>query len=161
MTGFGYAVLGFGAHPSRGPAALSLALNVTATTISVDTGGTPPDQTVDYDTSAGAADSTASASGGDESYAYAWTILEQSDVPGADGTGCAVLAAGTQNAARYGGESGATFRATQAAVIAGAPPNPTGAQPFIQAIYRLRCTVTDGTGAEATADYTVTIAAAE
>jgi hypothetical protein len=145
------------ASQGGGAAELALSLNVTATTINVNTGATPPDQTANYDTNPGDADSTASASGGDESYSYAWTISETADVPGANGTECAVLAAGTQNAARY---STATFRATQAALIAGMPPNPTGAAPFVQAVYRLRCTVTDGTGATATADYTVTIAAA-
>ena len=156
MSGFGYTVLGFGSHPSRGPAALSLSLDVTGTNIGVDLGGVPPDQSGTVDTNAGEADSTATASGGDGSYSFAWTITEVSD-DGQNGSSCAILAEGTKNAARY---NTATFRVTKAAELAGAPPAPVDPPPFFsQAVYRLRCTVTDGNGDTATADYTVTIAA--
>ena len=157
MSGFGYTVLGFGSHPTRGPAALSLALNTTATTISVGVGGIPPDQSGTVDTNAGQADSTASASGGDGSYTFAWTITETFD-DGQNGSSCAILAQGTKNAAQY---NTATFRLTVGAQLAGAPPAPVDPPPqFSQATYRLRCTVTDGNSDTATADYTVTIEAA-
>lgn len=155
MPGFGYTLLGFGSHPSRGPAALSLSLNVTETTIAVDTGSLPPDSAHTVDTNAGEADSTASASGGDGSYSFAWTITETED-NNLGGAGCAVLAAGTQNAAQY---NTATFRVTQPALISGGAPVEPPPQ-FQVATYRLRCTVTDGNSDTATADYTVTIAAA-
>ena len=154
MSGFGYTVLGFGSHPSRGPAALSISLSVTSTEITVDVSGVPPDQSGNVDTNAGQADSTASASGGDGSYTFAWTITETGD-DGQNGSSCAILAEGTKNAAQY---NTATFRVTQAAILAGAPPAPVNPPPqFSQATYRLRCTVTDGNSDTATADYTVTI----
>ena len=156
MSGFGYTVLGFGSHPSRGPAALSLSLSVTSTNIGVDLGGVPPDQSGTVDTNAGEADSTATASGGDGSYSFAWTITEVSD-DGQNGSSCAILAQGTKNAAQY---NTATFRVTKGAELAGAPLAPVNPPPsFSQATYRLRCTVTDGNSDTATADYTVTIVA--
>ena len=152
MSGFGYTLLGFGSHPSRGPAALSLSLSVTSTDISVDIGALPPDAAHNVDTNAGEADSTATASGGDGSYSFAWTITETED-NNIGGAGCAVLANGTQNAAQY---NTATFRVTQPALISGGAPVDPPPQ-FVRAIYRLRCTVTDGNSDTATADYTVTI----
>ena len=155
MSGFGYTVLGFGSHPTRGPAALSLALNTTATTITLDIGGVPPDQSGTVDSNSGDADSTATASGGDGSYSYAWTVAETGD-DGQNGSSCAILAQGTKNAARY---NTATFRLTVGAQLAGSPPAPVNPPPqFSAATYRLRCTVTDGNGDTATADYTVTVA---
>ena len=154
MSGFGYTVLGFGSHPSRGPAALSISLSATETTIFVDVNAVPPDQTGTIDTSVGEADSTASASGGDGSYTFAWTVTETSD-DGVNGSSCAILAEGTKNAAQY---NTATFRVTKAADLAGAPLAPVSPPPsFTEATYRLRCTVTDGNSDTATADYTVTI----
>ena len=152
--GFGYSVLGFGSHPSRGPAPLSLALNTTETTINVDIGSLPPDAAHTVDTNVGEADSTATASGGDGSYSYAWTVTETAD-DGIFGSSCAVLSEGTKTNAQY---NTATFRVTVAALVSGGapvepPPN------FTQAEYRLRCTVTDGNSDTATADYTVTIQA--
>jgi hypothetical protein len=152
VSGFGYTVLGFGSHPSRGPAALSLALNTTQTTINVDVGSVPPDQSANVDTNAGEADSTATASGGDGSYSYAWTVAELGD-DGQNGNSCAVLSEGTKTNARY---NTATFRVTVAALISGGAPVEPPPQ-FSQAEYRLRCTVTDGNGDTATADYIVTI----
>ena len=153
MSGFGYTVLGFGSHPSRGPAELSISLSVTETTINVDLNSVPPDQSGTVDTSAGQADSTASASGGDGSYSYAWTVTETSD-DGVNGSSCAVLSEGTKTNAQY---NTATFRVTVGQAFdpmtgpIHPPPN------FTEAVYRLRCTVTDGNGDTATADYTVTI----
>ena len=154
MPGFGYTVLGFGSHPSRGPAALSLSLNTTAVTINVNTGSVPPDQSANVDTSAGEADSTATASGGDGSYSYAWTVTETAD-DGVRGSSCAVLSEGTKTNAQY---NTATFRVTVAALISGGAPVEPPPQ-FTQAQYRLRCTVTDGNSDTATADFTVTIQA--
>ena len=157
MSGFGYTVLGFGSHPSRGPAALSISLSATATQITVDTSGIPPDQSGTVDTNLGEADSTASASGGDGSYTFAWTITETFD-DGQNGSSCAILSEGTKTNAQY---HTATFRVTVAAQLAGFPPAPVNPPPhFTQATYRLRCTVTDGNSDTATADYTVTVQAA-
>ena len=144
-----------GSRATRGPAPLSLALSVTATDITVDVGSVPPDQSGTVDTNAGQADSTATASGGDGSYSYAWTITETED-NNVGGAGCAVLATGTQNAAQY---NTATFRVTQPALISGGAPVEPPPQ-YQVAIYRLRCTVTDGNSDTATADYTVTITGA-
>ena len=155
MSGFGYTVLGFGSHPSRGPAELSISLSATSTNIALteQAAGIPPDQSGTVDTNAGQADSTASASGGDGSYTFAWTITETSD-DGQNGSSCAILAQGTKNAAQY---DTATFRLTVGQVFdpVTGPVNPP--PQFSQAVYRLRCTVTDGNSDTATADYTVTV----
>lgn len=79
------------------------------------------------DSSAGQIDVTAVASGGTAPHAYAWTVTELSD----SGNCLSVLAAGTQNAARY---STLTIRSV---TPSGAPANGQ---------YRLTCTVTDGVG---------------
>ena len=156
MSGFGYTVLGFGSHPNRGPAELSISLSVTATTINVDVNAVPPDQTGTIDTSAGEADSTASASGGDGSYSFAWTITETAD-DGANGHSSAILSEGTKTNAQY---NTATFRVSFAQVFdpLSGPVNPP--PQFNEARYRLRCTVTDGNSDTATADYTVVVTAA-
>ena len=144
-----------GSRATRGPAPLSLALSVTATEITVDVGGVPPDQSANLDTNAGEVDSVAAASGGDGSYSYAWTITETDD-NNISPASCAVLATGTQNAARY---NTATFRVTQPALISGGVPIEPPPR-FQEATYRLRCTVTDGNSDTATADYTVLIVGA-
>ena len=144
------------AQQGAGAAALSLSLSTTATTIDLreQIGGAPPDQSSTVDTNAGDADSTASASGGDGSYSYAWTVTETGD-DGQNGSSCAILSEGTKTNAQY---NTATFRVTVGAQLAGVPPAPVSPPPsFTQATYRLRCTVTDGNGDTATADYTVTI----
>ena len=156
MSGFGYTVLGFGSHPSRGPAALSISLSVTNTNVNVDTSGIPPDQAGTADSNAGEADSTASASGGDGSYSFAWTITELTD-DGQNGHSCAILSEGTKTNARY---NTATFRVSFAKVFdpLSGPVHPP--PQFNEARYRLRCTVTDGNSDTATADYTVVVTAA-
>ena len=129
MTGFGYAVLGFGSHPSRGPPALSISLNKE---------GFEPINLIgsagaNVDSTEGDIDVTASAAGGDTSgdgYAYAWTLTEVADT--ADQL--SVLAAGTQNAAQY---NTLTLRGVPAA----GPP--------ADVIQRLTCTVTDDAGTTA------------
>ena len=141
MSGFGYTVLGFGSHPSRGPAALSISLDANSGPVAVDISGIDPGAGGTADSSAGAVDVTATAAGGDNSsYAYAWVISETDDPLGE----WAVLATGTQNAAQY---NTATWRVT-ATAIPNFPPQP--------ATYRLRCTVTDGASDTAIADYTLT-----
>lgn len=155
MSGFGYTVLGFGSHPNRGPAPLSLSLSATSTQIVVDLAGIPPDQSGTADTSAGQADSTATASGGDGSYSYAWTVTESAD-DGQNGSSCAILSEGTKTNAQY---NTATFRVTRAQLFDPATGPISPAPQFSQAVYRLRCTVTDGNSDTATADYTVTILA--
>ena len=144
------------AQQGSGPAALGLSLNVSSTNIAVDLNSVPPDQSGTVDTNAGDADSTATASGGDGSYSFAWTVPETAD-DGANGSSCAILSEGTKTNARY---NTATFRVTVGAQLAGAPPAPVNPPPqFSQATYRLRCTVTDGNGDTATADYTVNVVA--
>ena len=79
------------------------------------------------DSAAGQIDVTATASGGTLPHAYAWTVAELSD----SASCISILAAGTQNVARY---DSLTLRSlTQAGA-------PTSGQ------YRLTCTVTDGVG---------------
>ena len=129
MTGFGYAVLGFGSHPSRGPAALSITLNKANLEPLNFIGGAGSN----VDTNAGEIDVTAAAAGGDTSgdgYAYAWTLTEVTDT----GNQLSVLAAGTQNTAQY---NSLTLRA----VPAGGPP--------AEVMMRLTCTVTDDAGTTA------------
>ena len=145
MSGFGYTILGFGSHPSRGAAALSLSLNSTSATVNIDISGIDPGAGGTSDSSAGDIDVTASASGGDSSsYDYAWVVTETADPLGE----WAVLAAGTQNAAQY---DSLTVRVT-ATAIPNFPPQ--------AAEYRLRCTVTDGASDTTTADFTLTVIAA-
>jgi len=144
------------AYSPPGTSPLALSVSPTSTTIDVteQVAAVPPDQSGTVDTTAGQADSTATATGGDGSYSYAWTISEVSD-DGTNGSSCAILSEGTKTNARY---NTATFRVTIAAALAGMPPAPVMPPPsFSEAVYRLRCTVTDGNGDTATADYSVTI----
>jgi hypothetical protein len=144
VSGFGYTVLGFGSHPSRGPAALSITLNKENfdPIELIAPGGAHP-----LDTNAGDIDVTATAAGGDTSgdgYAYAWTLDEQ----GSDGQNVlSVLAAGTQNTAQY---NSLTLRGDSS----GAPgPHEIRLQ--------LTCTVTDdaGTTAAVSIDQPITVLA--
>ena len=152
---FGYSILGFGSHPSRGPAALSLSLNNTSDSINMEFGAGPPDQAQVIDTSAGDVDTTATAAGGDGSYTFAWTITEDTDVPNSGGASSAVLAAGTQNVAQY---DDITFRVNQGQLVDPANGQETGNPAFISAQYTLECTVTDGNSDTATASYVLTLA---
>ena len=132
MSGFGYTVLGFGSHPSRGPAALSITLNKENfdPIELIAPGGAHP-----LDTNAGDIDVTATAAGGDTSgdgYAYAWTLDEQ----GTDRENVlSVLAAGTQNTAQY---DTLTLRGDSSG-----SPGPH------EIIMQLTCTVTDDAGTTA------------
>ena len=129
----------------QGAAALALALDSTSVTVNIDISGIDPGAGGTAESNAGQVDVTASASGGDSSsYAYAWVVTETAD----PANEYAVLAAGTQNAAQY---NTLTFRVTATAIPA-FPPQ--------QSQHRLRCTVTDGAGDTAVADYTLTLATA-
>ena len=95
-----------------------------------------PDFLHPVESSAGQIDVTATAAGGDGSYSYAWTVEEVGDDKNT-GTGVIqILAAGTTNAAQY---NTLTLRSNAT------PGGPT------EATYTLTCTVTDGTGATASA----------
>jgi len=100
---FGYSVLGFGAHPSRGAPALAVSLDASTSTIELDTSTIDPALAGTRDSGSGDIDVTATASGGDTAagYSYAWTVTELSDQTGIGGADCSVLVAGTQNAAQY------------------------------------------------------------
>jgi hypothetical protein len=153
---FGYSVLGFGAHPSRGGPPLSLSLDASSSTIQLTTSTIPPDQSQTRDSNPGDIDITATASGGDTAagYSYGWTVTELSDASGIGGADCSVLAAGTINVAQY---NTLTVRVTQPALVGGGGPifpPPV----FIEATYRLRCTVSDGTDS-VTSDHTLTVQA--
>lgn len=79
------------------------------------------------DTFAGQIDVTAVGEGGTLPHSYAWTVTEVSDVASC----LSVLAAGTQNAARY---STLTIRSVTPSV------------PQVNGQYRLTCRVTDAVG---------------
>lgn len=127
---FGYAVLGFGSHPSRGGPPLSISLNKEGLDPLNFIGGAGSN----VDSNLGEIDVTASAAGGDTSgdgYAYAWTLAE-ADPPLNDAANqLSVLAAGTQNTAQY---DSLTLRG----VPAGGPP--------AEVVVELTCTVTDDAG---------------
>jgi hypothetical protein len=154
MSGFGYTVLGFGSHPNRGTP-LGITLNSSGV---IDITVAVPDATLAYSvqTVGGEINVTASATGGDTSgdgYAYAWTVIEDSDIPGASGASCSLTTAGTQNAAQYN-----TARWTViVGIVLGGGGAPTGNEPFVEATYTLTCTVTDDNGDEAQATAQVRI----
>ena len=142
---FGYAVLGFGSHPSRGGPPLSISLNKEGLDPLNFIGGAGSN----VDSNPGEIDVTASAAGGDTSgdgYAYAWTLAE-ANPPGDPANQLSVLAAGTQNTAQY---DSLTLRG----VPAGGPP--------VEVVVELTCTVTDDAGdtASVTIDQVCVIIAA-
>lgn len=144
MTGFGYSVLGFGSHPSRGPAALSISLDSSEMILEmVDAAANHP-----INSSAGQIDVTATAAGGDTSgagYAYAWTVVEEGDDDNTATGKLKILAAGTQNVAQY-----------DSLTLQGDSSSNVG-EPF-DIVYRLTCTVTDDAGATASATAIVIVA---
>lgn len=95
---------------------------------------------------AGEISSTATASGGDGSYTYAWTLSEISDPDNK----FAVASQGTTNTATY---NTGTISTTHSSPPPPAPPSP----PPTTATYRVSCTVTDGNGdtANDTVDFAV------
>ena len=92
-------------------------------------------------TNAGECDFSAVVSGGTPPYSYSWSVTEISD-----SGNCAVLSAGTQNAARY---NDLTFQTVV----------PSSGPPEAQAEYRLDCTVTDSAGASVSEFGVVTVIA--
>ena len=119
-----------------GPAALSITLD-NEELEALDLAA--PDFLHPVESSAGQIDVTATAAGGDGSYSYAWTVEEFGDDKNT-GTGVIqILDAGTtseRSAAQY---NTLTLRSNAT------PGGPT------EATYTLTCTVTDGTGATASA----------
>jgi len=95
---------------------------------------------------AGDITSTATASGGDGSYTYAWTLSEINDPDNK----FAVASQGTTNTATY---NTGTVSTTHSSPPPPSPPSP----PPATATFRVSCTVTDGNGdnASANADFTV------
>ena len=82
--------------------------------------------------------SQATATGGDGSYSYSWSLTELGDPD----NHLSIASSGTTNAALYNDATIATNFA-QTNPPSNPPPSPGG--------YRVSCTVTDGTGATATA----------
>lgn len=82
--------------------------------------------------------SLATATGGDGSYSYSWSIIEVADPDNA----FSVASSGTTDQSAYGDATISTNFAQT---------NPPSNPPPQIAGYRLSCTVTDGTGATATA----------
>jgi len=125
---FGYSILGFGAHPSRGvPLSISLSTQTDiAEILGVGSG-------VSATTNSGVIDHTAAAAGGDGSYAYSWVLTQGpvNVISGSFGT----ITQGTVNAAQYD-----TGR------VAYVQNNLNGGEPPADAVMISTCTVTDGNG---------------
>lgn len=119
----------FLAH-SKGPAALAVSITVNAGDPMIDTAGS---QT----SGAGEIDMVATASGGDGSYSYAWTLVSENDPQNAFS-----INMGTVNTANW---NDAIVTTTYTG-----PPGP-GNDPPIPAEFTIRCTVTDGNGDTASA----------
>ena len=132
---------------ASGAAALSIALDATATVLNIPLPN--PDQSSVEDTAVGDFDSTATASGGDGSYSYAWTVAEDDDLDNL----VTVLAAGTRNVAQF---DDITWRVICPQIF-DPVTGPTGSQGFREAIYTLTCTVTDGNGDTAAVNHGVTL----
>lgn len=92
---------------------------------------------------AGEIDSIATATGGDGSYTYAWTLTESRD----DANAFSINSAGTTNGVRY----------NDATINGGTPAS--ALDPPNTAFYDMACTVTDGNGVTATATRTVSVEA--
>ena len=109
---------------------------------------TVPPGTQGGSSNAGDISSTATATGGDGSYTYAWTLSEITDVDQA----FTINSQGTTTNATY---NTATVSTNYNDNI---PPPPPPPPPV--ATYRVSCTVTDGNGdtATATADFTISVA---
>tara|TARA_R110001599_G_scaffold161303_3_gene349772 strand:+ start:1708 stop:2160 length:453 start_codon:yes stop_codon:yes gene_type:complete len=136
---FGYSVLGFGAHPSRGtPFAVSIITDGSAPLTDIVENaapagsgsfvtGTPPVPTFDI---------SVVATGGSGSYTFAWT---NSEVGGSDTFNVySVNSTGTTNAAQY----------NTLALNGTMPANHT--DPPHDVLYELSCRVTDGAGGDIT-----------
>lgn len=94
----------------------------------------------EFPTSSGSGqiDFSATASGGDGSYSYAWSIVEQGDDNNINTGNIRVGDAGTTNQAQYND-----------AIVTGYDTGLSAASPPVEARLQVTCTVTDGTGATA------------
>ena len=88
---------------------------------------------------AGQIDLTATASGGDGNYSYAWSITEGGDTNNINTGNIQVSDTGTTNQAQYND-----------AIVTGFDTGLTGEDPPVEGTLFFTCTVTDGTGATAT-----------
>ncbi len=118
-----------------GPAALSISITNNGSDL-IELAG-PGGQTVV--TNAGEIDVTATASGGDGSYSFAWTVAEV-----LERGNHSVASAGTQNTAQYD-----TLTIQSVLPGGGGPPG--------EAEYELECTVTDGNSDTAAVAVTIAI----
>ena len=131
------ALMGTAAQGS-GPAALAVSLtNNAADQISFE-GVIGEDFPIS--TSAGEIDLSATASGGDGSYSYAWSITEQGDDNNINTGNVRVTDAGTTNQATY-----------DDVIVTGYDTGLSIGDPPIESRLIISCTVTDGTGATASA----------
>ncbi len=143
---FGYSVLGFGAHPSRGtPFAVSIIEDGSAPLIDIvehaDVAGSGA-----FTTGAGGIpiwDVSVVATGGSGSYTYTWSNVEIDDPQGV----YSVASAGTTNAAQYN-----TLSVT--AVMPGSASDPPN-----DCVYTVSCRVQDGAGGDITVQHPVTCVA--
>lgn len=121
-----------------GPPALGLSITVNLSDPTIDTG-------VSQVSGNGEIDMVGVGSGGDGSYSYAWTLVSENDP-----TNSFSINMGTVNSANWNtGVVTTTFTG---------PPGP-GNDPPPPAEFVVRCTVTDGTGATATAQETIVVEA--
>ena len=135
---FGYSVLGFGAHPSRGGAPFAVSI--------ITDGSAALTDIVEHAASAGSGsfvtgtggvptfDISVSATGGSGSYTFAWTNSEVDDPQGV----YSVSSVGTTNAAQY---NTLALNGTMPA-SASDPPN--------DCVYQVSCRVQDGAGGDIT-----------
>ncbi len=127
---FGYSVLGFGAHPSRGtPFAAVIDDGMTEEVI---VAGIPTGSEVTFTTNSGEIDMAVTATGGDGNYIYSWSMSEDDD-PDAKWS---IASNGTTNTARW-----------DTATLNGARP-PTQGEHI--AVYTASCRVQDGSGGDIT-----------
>ena len=127
-TMFGCAQQGGGAAP----------LKVTITSVDPIALSVPPG-TIGATSAAGDITSVATATGGDGSYSYAWSLSEIND-PDSE---YEVVSQGTTTNATY---NDATVKATFNNPAPAPPPAPPPPPPPNAANYRVTCTVTDGNG---------------
>jgi len=125
------------AQQGSGPAALALSITVVSTLESPFEGVAGED--FPQESPAGQINLVGTATGGDGSYSFAWSVAEQGDNNNINSGNVILSSAGTQNAAQY---NDAVIRALDAGLTSG---------DVVEAAYTFTCTVTDGTGATAQA----------